>query len=525
MVFGHLLEEHGEVRGFETTWRRRDGSPLQVSLSATSSRDENDTIVSYEGTVEDITDRKRAQEEVRETRERYRQLVENANDIIYRCDAYGKFTYVNPTVRKILGYTEEELIGKHFLELIAPAHRDLAQAFYRVQFETKTPNTYFEFPVIAKNGETVWMGQNVQTIVTGQWILGFQSVSRDISERKRMEGELAKARDEALESARMKSEFLANMSHEIRTPMNGVIGMADILLGTRLTPEQKESAITIRHSAEALLSLVDDVLDLSKIEAGKLEIKSTDFDLDELIDNITDVFAERVAAKGLKFRPVIYPDVHRHLHGDALRLRQVLLNLVGNAVKFTESGEVSLSVMRDAESEGAMDLWFLVNDTGIGLTDADQQRLFTPFTQADGTTTRRFGGTGLGLAISKQLVDMMGGRIGVASVSGEGSTFWFTGSFARVEGESELKTALAGVRALLVDSNEVNRLVLHRHLTSSSVAVEEVSTAATALEALRNQAAKGNAFDVIILEMQLAGTDGIAVTRAIRADPVLKETP
>ena len=527
LVFHRALEERGEVRGFETTWRRRDGTALHVSLNATTSRDENNAVVSYEGTVEDITNRKHAQEEVRETRERYRQLVENANDIIYRCDAHGNFTYVNPTVRKILGYTEQELIGKHFLDLIAPEHRELAEAFYRVQFQTKTPNTYFEFPVIAKNGATVWMGQNVQTVVTGQWILGFQAVSRDISERKRMESELAKARDEALESARVKSEFLANMSHEIRTPMNGVIGMTDILLGTRLTPEQKESAITIRHSAEALLTLVDDILDLSKIEAGKLEIKSTDFDLDELVDNITDVFAERVAAKGLKFRAIIYPNVHRHLHGDALRLRQVLLNLVGNAVKFTESGEVSLSVMQDAGSGEDTELWFLVNDTGIGITQADQERLFTPFTQADGSTTRRFGGTGLGLAISRQLVDMMGGRIGVASVPAEGSTFWFTGRFKKdVRPDvTSRHAALAGVRAVLLDSTELNRLVLRRHLNSSSVSVEEVASGEAAIAALRTAKIDGRPFDVIVLEMQLGATDGISVARMIRADLLIRDTP
>ncbi|MDQ6799311.1 MAG: PAS domain S-box protein [Acidobacteriota bacterium] len=527
LVFRHQLEERGEVRGFETAWRRRDGNVVYVSLNATATRDENGAIVSYEGTVEDISDRKRTNEEVREARERYRQLVENANDIIYRCDAYGKFTYVNPTVRKILGYTEQELIGKHFIELIAPDHREAADAFYRVQFETKKPNTYFEFPVIAKNGEIVWMGQNVQTVVTGQWILGFQAVSRDISERKRMESELSKARDEALESARMKSEFLANMSHEIRTPMNGVIGMADILLGTRLTAEQKESAITIRRSAEALLTLVDDILDLAKIEAGKLTIKNANFDLDELIDSITDVFAERAAARGLKFRAVIYPDVHRHLNGDALRLRQVLLNLVGNAVKFTEIGEVSLSVMRESDSAGATELWFLVNDTGIGITQPDQDRLFTPFTQADGSTTRRFGGTGLGLAISKQLIDLMGGRIGVASVPGEGSTFWFTGHFEKdIDGEATSKHAtLAGVRALLLDSNELNRLVLRRHLIASSISVEEVSSADAALDALRRAHTGGRPFDVVVLEMQLASTDGISVARTIRADPLIRETP
>ncbi len=527
IVFKRILEERGEVRAFESAWRRRDGSTIHVSQNATAIRDVNGRIVSYEGTVEDITERKRTQEELRQNRERYRQLVENANDIIYKCDAYGRFTYVNPTAHKILGYTEEELVGKHFLELIAPEHRELAEAFYKVQFQTKTPNTYFELPVLAKNGQVVWMGQNVQTVVTGEWILGFQAVARDISERRRMEAELAQARDAALASARLKSEFLANMSHEIRTPMNGVIGMADILLGTNLSTEQRDCAMTIRSSAEALLALVDDILDLSKIEAGKLTIKSADFDLDELIESITDIFAERATAKGLKFRPVIYPDVHRHLHGDSLRLRQVLMNLVGNAVKFTEMGEVSLSVMRDNESSDEMELWFLVNDTGIGISEADQQRLFTPFVQADGSTTRRHGGTGLGLAISKQLVDMMGGRIGVASVPGEGSTFWFTARFTKdVGGEAMARrSALAGVHALLVDSNEINRLVLRRHLTSSSVTVEEAGSGEAAIEMLRRKAASGRPYHVIVLEMQLTGTDGISISRAIHSDPLIRETP
>src|SRR5438128_8549232 len=368
IVFKRILEERGEIRAFESTWRRRDGNVIHVSQNATVTRDESGRIISYEGIVEDITERKRALEEVRETRERYRQLVENANDIIYRCDAHGHFTYVNPTVRKILGYTEPELIGKHFLELIAEDHRELAAAFYKLQFQTKTPNTYYEFPVVAKNRSIVWMGQNVQAIVTGEWILGFQAVARDVSERKRMETELAQARDAALASARLKSEFLANMSHEIRTPMNGVIGMADILLGTRLSAEQREIALTIRSSAEALLKLVDDILDLSKIEAGKFTIKTADFDLDELIDSITDIFAERASAKGLRFRAIIYPDVHRHLHGDAMRLRQVLLNLVGNAVKFTEGGEVTLSVMHDEDHDEEVERWGLVSEARRGIS-------------------------------------------------------------------------------------------------------------------------------------------------------------
>jgi PAS domain S-box-containing protein len=492
IVFKRVLEERGEIRAFESVWRRRDGSTIHVSQYATVTVGEQG-IVSYDGMVEDITDRKRAQEELRETRERYRQLVENASDIIYRCDAHGHFTYVNPTVRKILGYTEPELIGKHYLDLVAPDHRQLAEEFYTIQFRTKTPNTYYEFPVIAKGGRVVWMGQNVQTVMTGEWILGFQAVARDVSERKQMELQLAQARDAALESARIKSEFLANMSHEIRTPMNGVIGMADVMLSSRLNAEQRDIAVTIRSSAEAMLRLVDDILDLSKIEAGKLTIQNTDFDLDELVDSITDIFAERATAKGLKFRAVIYPDVHRHLNGDSMRLRQVLLNLVGNAVKFTEGGEVNLSVMRERDEGDHTELWFLINDTGIGIAEADQERLFNPFVQADGSTTRKFGGTGLGLAISKQLVDMMGGRIGVASSPAEGSTFWFTARFKKdVLADESRRNALAGVRILLLDGNELNRLVLRRHLASASMEVDEASAANEALAALRRDAARGN---------------------------------
>jgi two-component system sensor histidine kinase/response regulator len=520
-----LLDQNREVRALEATWRRNDGTYIQVSENARVILGPDHRYLYFEGTVEDVSARKDMERELRRSREQYRHLIESASDIIYRCDAYGIFRYVNATVLKILGFEERELVGTHFTQLIDPEYRAAAQAFYLKQFADKTPNTYYEFPVVAKNGDRIWIGQNVQPIVTGEWVLGFQAVARDISERKEMESALARARDTAIESARVKSEFLANMSHEIRTPLNGVVGMSDLLLRMSLTGEQREAASTIRTSAEALLSLVDDILDLSKIEAGKLTISHTDFDLDELIDGVTDMFAERAAAKGIKLRAVIYPDVHRHLLGDSLRLRQVLINLVGNAVKFTETGEVSLSVMvgeaaQEADS-ASVSLWFLVNDTGIGITEENQARLFMPFMQADGSMTRRFGGTGLGLAISKQLVDMMGGRIGVASVAGEGSTFWFTANFTKdLRPELEVKTgALAGARAVIIDSHPVNRLMLRRHLTSSGMHVEEAAP-----EHAIQQVKEARA-DVIVVEMQLEETDGISVIREIREDPALKTIP
>jgi two-component system sensor histidine kinase/response regulator len=520
-----LLDQNREVRALEATWRRNDGTYIQVSENARVILGPDHRYLYFEGTVEDVSARKDMERELRRSREQYRHLIESASDIIYRCDAYGIFRYVNATVLKILGFEERELVGTHFTELIDPEYRAAAQTFYLKQFAEKTPNTYYEFPVVAKNGDRIWIGQNVQPIVTGEWVLGFQAVARDISERKEMESALARARDTAIESARVKSEFLANMSHEIRTPLNGVVGMSDLLLRMSLTGEQREAANTIRTSAEALLSLVDDILDLSKIEAGKLTISHTDFDLDELIDGVTDMFAERAAAKGIKLRAVIYPDVHRHLLGDSLRVRQVLINLVGNAVKFTEAGEVSLSVMVGETQQEAggenVSLWFLVNDTGIGITEENQARLFMPFMQADGSMTRRFGGTGLGLAISKQLVDMMGGRIGVASVAGEGSTFWFTANFSKdLRPELEVKAgALAGARAVIIDSHPINRLMLRRHLTSSGMHVEEAAPE-QAIQQVKDARA-----DVIVVEMQLEETDGISVIREIREDSALKAIP
>jgi two-component system sensor histidine kinase/response regulator len=551
-AFKALLNRFGEVRNLEGSWRRRDGATLIVNENARAVRDDGGRTLYYEGTVEDITARREMEEALRTSREEYRHLVENATDVIYSCDPYGVFTYINRTVRTVIGYREKDLLKKSVFEIIDPEVREHVAAFYRRQFRERTPNTYYELPIVTPSGEHVWIGQNVQILTSGDRVIGFQAVARDITERRKMQEELARARDAAIESARVKSEFLANVSHEIRTPMNGVIGMADLLFSSAITPEQREYAQTIRQSADSLLRIVDDILDISKIEAGKLSVRSVDFDLDELLDEITDVFAERAAAKGIRFRSIIYPDVHRQLRGDALRIRQVIVNLVGNAIKFTSEGEVTLSVMQDAETEsrsleasesrGAGDgetplprdradgvmLWFLVNDTGIGIAAADQERLFTPFVQVDGKTNRRFGGTGLGLAISKELVTLLGGRIGVASVPAEGSTFWFTVPLERdaraARGPKRL--ALAGLRALVVDGDDINRLMLRRHLSSAAMRVEEASDADAALEQIRS-AALSQPYDIVIIDLQLPETDGLALTRAIRAEEydVIARTP
>ncbi|MBV9495380.1 MAG: response regulator [Acidobacteria bacterium] len=516
--FKRVLETKGEIRNLVSTWRRRDHSVVSISENARAVRGPNGEVLYYDGTIEDITERIRAEAQLREGRELYRHIVENATDIVYRTDYTGHFTFINARGLERIGYTEEELYGKHFLTMIAPDHRQRAEEVYRDQFRTRTQSTYYEMVIESKSGERIWIGQNVQALFDNGDISGFQAVARDISERRATELELARARDAAIESARLKSEFLANISHEIRTPMNGVIGMTNLLLGTGLDMQQYEYAQMIRSSAEALLTVVNNVLDLSKIEAGKLTLDMVDFDLDDVVESVIELFAERAAAKNLRLRQIVYPDVPRSYRGDATRLRQVLLNLVANAVKFTESGEVSLSVMRQSEFDDMVTLWFLVADTGIGIADDVQPRLFSAFTQADGTTTRQYGGTGLGLAISKELVELMGGRIGMASHVGEGSTFWFTIELERNRDAIRTRRSydLAGMRVLLVDHNPVNRLVLRRQLAAAAVEVDEAESVDRATDLLWAAVRNDKPYAVAVVEMQMPEVGGLDLARAVR---------
>ncbi len=347
----------------------------------------------------------------------------------------------------------------------------------------------------------------------------------EVARRNVLLEELSEARDMALESVRMKGRFLANMSHEIRTPMNGVIGMSELLVHTNLNREQREYVDTIRSSADLLLGIINDILDSSKIDSGTMMFDAEDFDLREIVESTLDVVASAAGLKGLELAGCLQHDVCPTLRGDGGRLKQVLTNMVGNAVKFTDAGEVTLIVSCLTESPFACRLRFAVRDTGIGIEPSSVRRIFEAFHQADGSNTRRYGGTGLGLSICKQIVEAMGGEIGAESELGKGSVFWFTLGFEkRMISPRPVIQAPADLRVLVVDDNATNRTILQLQLANLQIRSEAVPGGPEALEILRREVSAGDPFPLAIVDMQMPGMDGMALAKAIKADTTISST-
>ena len=469
----------------------------------------------YKAAQMEINERKKAEERLRQSEESYRDIFETAPDVIFTISSKdATFTSLNPAFEKFSGWPAAEWLGKPFIKIVHPEDIPIAREMFSETLKGKNALPH-ELRCLIKSGEyltTEIVG--VPQIENGK-IVGELGFARNVTERKQAEVELQRAKEAAEASTEAKSEFLANMSHEIRTPMNAVIGMTGLLLEADLAQEQRDYLETIRSSGNTLLSLINDILDFSKIESGKLEMECQPFDLRDCVEDSLDLVAAKAAEKRLEVVYIFENNVPEIVIGDVTRLRQILANLLGNAVKFTEKGEVVLAISSLPQEPGKIELNFAVRDTGIGISKDRMDRLFRSFSQVDSSTTRHYGGTGLGLAISKRLVEMMGGRIWVKSEPGKGSTFQFTiiaQSPAPKEAVST-NSSLTGKRILVVYGNDISRSMLAEAARSWGMIPAVAASGKAALEMLATET-----FDFVILDSVLPDVDGQSLSRKVKRD-------
>ncbi len=472
--------------------------------------------------------RKTAEEQLVRSEQRIRAIVENVIDAIITINSRGIVQTFNPAAERIFGYTASEVIGKNINTIIPEPHRGLHDGYVQKYLETG------ENEIIGKTREiegerkdkTIFpLEISVSEMRIGNEI-GFIGIVRDISERKLIESELVTAREESEKANRAKSDFLAVMSHEIRTPMNGILGMTHVVLDSELTQEQRENLNLVNYSAKSLLSLINDILDFSKIEAGKLDLDYSDFRIGDRLDEIMQSLAIKAHEKNLNLVCNVDDKVPEVVTGDLGRLRQIIVNLVGNAIKFTEAGVISLNVCVVSQTSDEVELKFEVCDTGVGIPRENQEMIFNPFTQADSSTTRKYGGTGLGLAITSQLVEMMNGKIWVESEPGKGSVFHFTCRLGVRHGLSDEDRAkdLAVVRdkiILVVDDNEVNRKILKKTIESWGMKPVMAESAGEALEIIKSYGQTGDSIAIALIDVMMPEIDGFKLTEMIRNDPKL----
>jgi PAS domain S-box-containing protein len=510
-------------------------------------------------------ERERTERALRESEAHYWELFENACDFVYTCDMQRRFTSINKAGERLLGYSRDEFIGMSIAKIIAPKSLELSQQM-RSQKEMGTAWTTYEVEFLTKDKRLLPIEVSTRIIYKDGRAVGVQGIGRDVTERKLAEEALKQARDElelrvaqrtadlrrsneklllenaerrqaeaalrvAIEAAevanRAKSEFLATVSHELRTPMNGICGMTGLLLDTALDTEQREYAEIVRQCSDDLLAIINDILDFARVEAGKLALNVVDFELRPVIEGVLESLAESAYKKGLEIIAPIYANVPHWVAGDPGRLRQVLVNLVGNAVKFTDKGEVAVSVTCVESNATETMVHFAISDTGIGISTEAQNKLFHAFSQVDSSSTRKYGGTGLGLAISKRLVTMMHGDIGVESTPGQGSTFWFTVRFPVCTTAHHVgpARALHGLRALVVDDNATNRAFLESLLSAWGVDIDCAADGPSTLTHVQIACREACPYDVVLLDSQMPDIDGMTLARTIKADPILAPVP
>ncbi len=510
----------------------RDGREYQIADSCAPIHSLDGTVTGAVLVFRDVSEEYRQRAQLRESEERHRVLFEHSPDAYLLLDR-GIITACNGAAEHLLRGRRHQIVGCTPVDLSPEwqpdGRRSAEAATAKIAEALETGAHGFEWRHRRFDNTEFWAAVSLsQTRLEGRPVL-FVTL-RDITAQKDAADELRRAKEQAESASIAKSEFLASMSHEIRTPMNGVIGMTGLLLETELDGEQRRYAETVRASAESLLGLINDILDFSKIEAGRLDLELLDFDLQSMLDDFTATLAHRAHDKGLELTCAIDPQVPLAVRGDPGRLRQVLTNLAGNAIKFTHQGEVAIRVgVADDPNPVAETvlLRFSVRDTGIGIPRDKLKQLFEKFTQVDASTTRHYGGTGLGLAISKQLAALLGGEIGVESEPGKGSEFWFTARFpVQADGVPAAASPVAdldGVRVLIVDDNRTNREILTNRLTAWGMRTAEVEDGTSAIEALRRALAENDPFRVAVIDMQMPGMDGEDLGRTIKANHTLAD--
>jgi PAS domain S-box-containing protein len=516
-----------------------------IQDSAHLVRDEKDEPLEIIGSWADITELKQAAHDIQSQKEYSENLIQNQSNPTFVIDADHKVLSWNKACEELTGLKSENVLGtrNHWCGFYQEQRPCLADTVIDIDIDSKeaseiyinyTKSSLLDEGIHAQNWCTVANGEERFLSIDAAPIYDHKNNLvavvenlRDMTTQKNLEDELLQARDEALNAAKFKSEFLANMSHEIRTPMNGVLGMLQLAKDFDLPDECQDYINTAHSSADALLEIINDILDFSKIEAGKLGIESVDFDLQEILDEVCALLSQRAVEKKIQLLSYIDNKIPGRIKGDPTRLRQIMLNLIGNAIKFTAKGEVVVRALTLISLSKQTTIKIEVNDTGIGIPEHIRASLFQAFTQADGSTTRKFGGTGLGLAISKQLVEMMGGTLTVDSEPGKGSSFFFTLSFDVVaQDKPDIKIdELNGLTVLVVDDNSTNRIIVCNYLNAWGMATEQTDDANLAFQLLTDRARQGKQFDLVALDMQMPGMDGLEFSKKMQLQEKLAEIP
>ncbi|HLI78722.1 MAG TPA: response regulator, partial [Candidatus Binataceae bacterium] len=465
--------------------------------------------------------RMRRERSLVEAEARYRSLFERVPVGVFATTPDGQILSANPAFVEMLGFREVEQLKQMNLGVLWVNAAEFERRNALIAREGVIHN--FESQLRRPDGSIIWCAESVRAEHLPESVAArFEGVAVDITDRQRIQQELTIARDAALEAARLKSEFLANMSHEIRTPLNGIIGVSGLLCDSPLNDEQREYAEIIGASAQSLLTIVNYVLDFSKISAGKLVFENLEFDLASTVESVVKLLGERARQKRLELTLNIDPEVPAIVRGDPTRLRQVLSNLLANAIKFTHQGEVVVSVTHADSTDDEVLILFTVTDTGIGISADELHELFQPFHQADGSTTRKYGGSGLGLAISAQLVERMGGQIDASSTPGKGSTFSFIAHFGRSTSARPATTGieLSGLQVLVVDDDATNRQILERWLANWGIRCSAVASGREALAMMRERPPR-SPFDAVLLDFAMPEMDGLMLAQLIKTNPAL----